>query len=91
MSQSIAGLENKRFFGAANVINKNKHFNDQFKDLISYEVVQGDTLTSIAFKHKVSLRFLMNLNHLLNDIVIPGETLYIPILEDVLIVDKLNS
>ena len=62
MSQSIAGLENKRFFGAANVINKNKHFNDQFKDLISYEVVQGDTLTSIAFKHKVSLRFLMNLS-----------------------------
>ena len=60
----------------------------QYKEVIEYTVVKGDTLASIAFKHKVSIRYLMNTNHLLNDIVIPGEVMYIPVLENLDNIDR---
>ena len=72
----------RRYLDVSKVIQNNKQINKKVKDLMKYEVQQGDTLTSIAFKHKISSRLLSNINHILNDIVIPGELLYVPIIED---------
>lgn len=44
---------------------------------IKYKIKKGDTLWSIATKHNVTVKNLMEWNHLKNDIIIEGQTLII--------------
>lgn len=46
-------------------------------DRSTYKIKKGDTLSSIAFTHKVSVADLMNWNHLKNDRIREGQTLII--------------
>ena len=46
-----------------------------------YEVQMGDTLTQIAFKFKASQRQIRKVNVMLDDTIMPGETLLIPIID----------
>lgn len=46
-----------------------------------YEVQTGDTMTQIAFKFKASQRQIRKVNKMLDDTIMPGETLLIPIID----------
>lgn len=51
---------------------------EQYAPTAEYEVVDGDTLESIAQKQQVSTEILRMVNHLSGDAVSPGETLVVP-------------
>ena len=54
---------------------------DAFSRIEEYEVQPGESLTQIAYKFKVSQRQIRKLNQLLEDTILPGEILLIPIRE----------
>ena len=54
---------------------------DAFSRVEEYEVQPGDSLTQIAYKFRTSQRQIRKINQLLEDTIIPGETLLIPIRE----------
>ena len=54
---------------------------DMFSRIEEYEVQNGDTLTQIAFKFKASQRQIRKVNHMLDDTIMPGEKLLIPIID----------
>lgn len=54
---------------------------DSFSRVEEYEVQPGDSLTQIAYKFKASQRQIRKINELLEDTIMPGEILLIPIRE----------
>ena len=54
---------------------------EQFTRTEEYEVQPGDTLTQVAYKFKASQRAIRQVNGLLEDVLMPGEILMIPIFE----------
>ena len=55
---------------------------DAFSRVEEYEVKPGDSLTQIAFKFKASQRQIRKINQMLDDSVIAGEILLIPMRDD---------
>ena len=53
-----------------------------YNEFEEYEVQPGETLTSIAYKKKISQKLLRKINKSLMDTLLPGEILIIPIIPE---------